>query len=98
MKTLQHKFEVLLDGQDDSVMVLTDQRDHAAYEASDEYREDGSRQATKLRFLCWNAMKRTKATTATWQKFNAELCVQVALRDVLGQEGEPEGEEDADPS
>lgn len=99
MKTLQLRFEVQLEGQNDTLIVLTDQRDHAAYEASDEYQEDGSRQATKLRFLCWNALRRTKVTRATWQSFNTELCIQVALAEVLGeQEGEPDGEEAEDPS
>jgi len=101
VKTLQLKFEVQMEGAPDVMTVLTDQRDHAAYEASDEYQEDGSRQATKLRFLCWNAMRRTKVLPPpgdSWKKFNTELCIQVQLVGTLGQEGEPDGEEDEDPS
>lgn len=97
MKALQHKFDVLLDGEAKSFTVLVDQRDFAAYEASDEYQEDGSRNATKLRFLCWNAMKRTNLIAANWQKFNGELCVQVALIELPNEE-KAEGEETGDPS
>jgi len=100
VKTLQLKFEVQMEGAPDVLTVLTDQRDHAAYEASDEYQEDGSRQATKLRYLCWNAMRRTKTLPpgAGWPRFNSELCIQVQLVGTLGQEGEPDGEEGEDPS
>lgn len=97
MKALQTRFEVLMDDGTDSFEVLTDQRDYAAYEGSEEYQEDGSRQATKLRYLCWSAMRRSGKTKATWQKFNEGLCIQVALLGMTGQE-DREGEESEDPS
>src|ERR1041384_2111217 len=95
MKIFTTEIQCLLDGQDAPFTAIVDQRDHAAYEASDLF-EDG-RMVMRIRWLAWHALKRSGLTTAAWPEFHDKLCVQAQ---VISEPAEPdaEDEEGLDPS
>lgn len=98
MKMFNTKIDCLME--DGEVLsAIADQRDYAAFEASDLYDADGGRPVQKIRWLAWNALRRAKLTTAAWPKFNTELCVQAQVQLDEEEQEEPGGDEDSlDPS
>lgn len=89
------------DGQE--LVALIDQRDRAAYEASDLYgAEPEPSEIMRTRWLAWHALKRTSKLTMTWPVFNLEQCAGALATDWPGkgeQEQESkEGEQEPDPS
>ncbi len=70
---LKHKLEVTMDDGTEYT-VFADQRDLAAWEASDV--QGGSH--TAVRFWAWSAMKRNGQYAGNFQKFNDKDCVQSA--------------------
>ena len=76
---------------------IIDQRDHAAYEGSEVYDEAESRNATKLRFLAWNALKRVKQTAHSWPEFNTEACISCVYMGSSADAEDAEDEESENP-
>ncbi len=74
---LQYGMTVELDS-GETYDVSIDQRDFAALEAAGI--ADGA-QTTKVRYVAWNASKRTGRYTGSWEQFNTHDCVEAADRE-----------------
>lgn len=70
--------------------VTADQRDLAALEVSDY----GSAVHNRARYLAWNASRRVKRYTGTWEKFNTDECAEVIS---LDEEGPAADDDSLDP-
>ncbi len=87
MSIVTYRLEVMMEGEDSPSVVLADQRDFAAFEASELFSEEVDRFHSKVRHWAWTAMRRaefTKLKLADWEK----KCIQVRLTDVSDGEGE----------
>lgn len=97
MARLLVEYDVVMEDPDERVLVVpTDQRDFAALEARDDIPETSWH--TRGRFMVWNAMRRKKLTTATWEDFNRDLCASIAARGEESDDSEDgEDEQGLDP-
>jgi hypothetical protein len=78
---------VVLMEDDQTLNVYADQRDAAAFERSEFYTDNGAH--TRIRFMAWNALRRTGQTKLSWPKFD-DQCI-----DAFPDNGE---EEEVDPT
>jgi aryl carrier-like protein len=67
----QQKFVVMMEDES-TYEPLVDQRDAVAFERSNLYTENGIH--TRLRYMAWNAMRRTQEMKLSFDKFN-EQCI-----------------------
>lgn len=73
MPRLTLDMQVLMDD-DRELAVAVDQRDLAKWEAQ----TLPDKQYTRLRFLAWSAMTRSKQYIGPWDQFNEQDCVEVS--------------------
>ena len=100
MKAFTLEITCLMEGGGELVTNI-DQRDHAAFEASDLYDVAQAGSALKQRWLAWHALLREKkiaGAEANWTKFNTELCIQAVITQLPETGEESEGEQEPDPS
>lgn len=90
--------EVIIDrnGTQETLLVLVDQRDLAAWEGCDVNIPDRAQVLTATRWMTWNAARRAGQfdKSVTWEKFNTDLCLKAS---VVNAEPAVEEEDDSDP-
>lgn len=77
-----------------TLLVEGDQRDMARWEAQD---LPENRWFTRVRFLAWSVLSRTKQYVGTWEQFNTEDCVEAADQPDADEEEAEDGAERLDP-
>jgi hypothetical protein len=74
--------------------VVADQRDMAAWEGQDFHSDKAY--TVRVRFLAYNALRRTKVFKSTWQRFNDE-CVEVRVNtETAGDDVDPTNQDLSD--
>lgn len=86
------------DGQE--LVALVDQRDRAAFERSPLYAATPEPSPmARVRWLAWNALRRMKLLTCSWDQFDLEQCSGAVITAAPEPEQtEREGEQEPDPS
>ncbi len=90
MPRTQFRLQVELDS-GETYIVVADQRDLAAVEARDDVADTSF---TRIRYMAWNAARRAKRYTGTWEKWNSTDCAEVDPADdevegTAAEDGEP---------